>query len=109
MLLVLLANMGRIARWAHEKWLQAHPERSPEQAAAMWYGRMARAIARRGAEKTPSQTAREFARNIKDERLREPVERFTDIYESARFGNSIEDAERLPALYEEVESATKSR
>ena len=38
---LVLANMGRIARMLHEKWLQAHPERSPEQAAAMWYQRMA--------------------------------------------------------------------
>src|ERR1700676_5375608 len=106
--LVLLGNLSRIARLLHEKWLQAHPERSPEQAAAMWYQRMARALARRGVEKPPAQTAQEFVKRIEDSRLREPVARFTQVYESARFGNSTEDVQRLPELYEEVESATRS-
>ncbi|MFZ1139044.1 MAG: transglutaminaseTgpA domain-containing protein [Candidatus Sulfotelmatobacter sp.] len=107
--LVLLANLGRIARLLHEKWLQARPDRSPEQAAAMWYQRMARALARRGVEKPAAQTAQEFVKKIEDSRLREPVARFTEVYESARFGNSIEDAQRLHELFEEVESATRSR
>jgi protein-glutamine gamma-glutamyltransferase len=109
LLLVLLGNLGRIARFLHEKWLQAHPERSPEQAAAMWYQRMARALARRGVKKPPAQTPHEFVRKIEDSRLREPVARFTQVYESARFGNSAEDVQRLPELFEEVESATRSR
>src|ERR1700722_17549989 len=107
--LVLLGNLARIAGWLHEKWLQAHPERSPEQAAAMWYRRMARALARRGMEKPATQTAQEFVKKIEDSRLREPVARFTQVYESARFGNSADDVQRLPELYEEVESATRSR
>ena len=107
--LVLLGNLGRIARLLHEKWLQAHPERSPEQAAAMWYRRMAHALARRGVDKPATQTAQEFVKKIEDRRLREPVARFTQVYESARFGNSTEDVQRLPELYEEVESATRSR
>ena len=44
---------------------------------------------------------------IEDERLRTKVGQFTDAYESARFGNSGDDAQRLPELFEEVESATK--
>jgi hypothetical protein len=104
-----LGNLGRIARRLHESWLQAYPERSPEQAAAMWYRRMARVLARRGVEKPAAQTAQEFAKKIADTRLREPVARFTEVYESARFGNSSEDALRLPELYEEVASATRSR
>jgi len=107
--LLLLGNLGRIARLLHEKWLQANPERSPEQAAAMWYQRMARALARRGVEKTAAQTPQEFVKEIEDNRLREPVARFTAVYESARFGNSADDAQRLPELYEEVESATRTR
>jgi protein-glutamine gamma-glutamyltransferase len=109
LVLMLLGNLGRIARLVHEKWLQAHPERSPEQAAAMWYRRMAHALARRGVDKPAAQTPQEFAKKIEDTRLREPVARFTQVYESARFGNSIDDALRLPELYEEVESATRSR
>ncbi|MGC1645348.1 MAG: DUF3488 and transglutaminase-like domain-containing protein [Candidatus Sulfotelmatobacter sp.] len=107
--LLLLGNLGRIARWLHEKWLQAHPERSPEQAAAMWYQRMVRTVARRGLEKPAAQTAQEFVKKIEDNRLREPVARFTQVYESARFGNSAEDVKRLPELYEEVETAARAR
>jgi hypothetical protein len=108
-ILLLLGNLGRIARLLHEKWLHAHPERSPEQAAAMWYQRMARILARRGMAKPAAQTPQEFVKRIEDSRLREPVARFTAVYESARFGNSVDDAQRLPELYEEVESATRSR
>jgi protein-glutamine gamma-glutamyltransferase len=107
--LLLMGNLGRIARLLHEKWLQAHPERSPEQAAAMWYERMARALARRGMQKPAAQTPQEFVKKIEDARLRTPVARFTDVYESARFGNSADDAQRLPELYEEVELATRGR
>ena len=107
--LLLLGNLGRIARLLHEKWLAAHPERSPEQAAAMWYQRMARALARCGMKKPAAQTAQEFVKKIEDTRLREPVARFTQVYESARFGNSLDDAQRLPELYEEVELATRNR
>jgi protein-glutamine gamma-glutamyltransferase len=106
-LLLVVGNAGRIARMIRRKRLQAHPERSPDEAAAMWYERMARYLARRGVPKSPTHTAREFVRVIEDERLRMPVGRFTDAYESARFGNSSDDALRLPELFEEVELATK--
>jgi transglutaminase-like putative cysteine protease len=109
LLLVLLGNMGRVVRAMYEKWLAAHPEHSPEQSAAMWYHRMARALARRGMKKSRAQTAQEFARQIEDTRLQRPVARFTDVYESARFGNSAADARRLAELYEEVEAATRDR
>ena len=58
-------------------------------------------------KKAAAQTAQEFVRVIEDERLRARVGRFTDAYESARFGNSSHDALRLPELYEEVESVAK--
>lgn len=108
LLLLILGNLGRIIRWLHEKWLSAHPERSPEQAASLWYERMARVLARRGVARPKAETPQEFVRKIEDNRLREPVARFTAVYESARFGNSPEDAQRLPELYEEVEAATRS-
>jgi transglutaminase-like putative cysteine protease len=107
LLLLVAGNVGRLARMIRRKRLQAHPERSPDEAAAIWYDRMARYLARRGVPKSPTQTAREFVRVIEDERLRTPVRRFTDAYESARFGNSSDDALRLPELFEEVELATK--
>lgn len=106
---LLLGNLRRFLHYLHEKSLRAHPERSPEQAAAMWYARMARVLARRGVKKPAAQTAREFVGKIKDANLRAPVARFTDVYESARFGNSADDARLLPELYEEVESASQKR
>ncbi len=107
LLLLLMGNAGRIIRKIRTMRLQAHPERSPDQAAAMWYERMARSLARRGMQKAGTQTPREFVRVIPDERVRLRVGQFTDAYESARFGNSTDDALRLPELFEEVESATK--
>jgi protein-glutamine gamma-glutamyltransferase len=105
--LVLVGSMRWMARFLHEKWLQMHPERSPEQAATLWYGRMARTVARRGTQKSSAQTPQEFLETIENTRLRRPVERFTEVYESARFGNSVEAAQRLPELYEEVELAAQ--
>ncbi len=107
LLLLVLGNAGRIARMIRSRRLRAHPERSPDEAAAMWYERMARYLARRGVKKSGSQTAQEFVHIIEDERLRTRVAQFTDAYESERFGNSADDAQRLPELYEEVELATK--
>ncbi len=106
--LALLGNLGRIASLLQEKWLRAHPERSPEQAAAMWYRRMVRALARGGVEKPAAQTAHEFLMKIEDARLREPVARFTYAYEAARFGDSAEDAKKLEELCNEVELSAKS-
>lgn len=108
LLLLLIANLGRIARWLQEAWLAAHPERSPEQAASMWYERMTRVLAKHGMRKPKAETPQEFANRIENTRWREPVTRFTQVYESARFGNSTEDAQRLPELYEEVETVTRS-
>jgi transglutaminase-like putative cysteine protease len=107
LLLLLLGNAPGIARMIRRRGLQAHPERSPNQAAALWYGRMAEHLARRGVKKSSTQTPREFLQIIEDERLRARVGFFTEAYESARFGNSSHDAQRLPELYEEVELATK--
>jgi protein-glutamine gamma-glutamyltransferase len=106
-LLLVLANAGRIAGMIRTRGLRTHPERSPVQAAAMWYERMAGYLARRGVRKSTAQTAREFVRAIEDERLRTRVEKFTDAYESARFGNSSDDALRLPDLYDEVKLTTQ--
>ena len=105
--LLLLGNASRIARIIRMRRLLAHPERSPHQAAAIWYERMARYLARRGVKKLSGQTPQEFVRVIENQHLRNRVGRFTDAYESARFGSSSDDAVRLPALYEEVELASK--
>jgi len=109
LLFLFVRNLGRILHLLQEYRLSAHPERSPEQAAAMWYGRMARVLARRGMPKPAAQTAREFVERIDDRKVREPVAVFTEVYESARFGNSADDAERLPELYQRVETAARNR
>ena len=108
-LFLLVANLKRFAVALHDLWLRLHPERSPEQAASMWYRRMTRAIARHGVEKSHAQTPQEFASKIEDDLLREPVVRFTAVYETARFGNSPDAAQQLPDLYEEIEEAVRGR
>lgn len=108
-LLFFLSNIARISRGLQRRWLQAHPERSPQQSAAIWYERMTRAVGRHGVQRSAAETPSEFVQKIGDQRLRAPVARFTDVYESARFGNSPEDAHRLPELYEAIELAVKGR
>jgi transglutaminase-like putative cysteine protease len=105
--LLILANFKRIKRVQRGLQLRAHPERSPQQAAAMWYQRMTRVVARKGVPRSAAHTPQEFVQRIEDARLRAPVAHFTEVYESARFGNSAEDVLRLPELYEVVELVTK--
>ncbi len=105
--IVLLANLSRILLWLRQRWLTAHPERSPSNAAAMWYERMLRVVARRSLHKRLTQTPREFVNTVSEEPLRTTISEFTEAYELARFGESRDDAMRLSRLYEEVESAVK--
>lgn len=105
--LLLAANGGRLWRvWARRR-LAAHPETAPSKAASIWYGKMTRVLARRGWRKLPTQTPREFVVQIGDREMRGRVERFTQHYANARFGDSAEDARRLPELYEEISNGTK--
>ncbi|HEU5336841.1 MAG TPA: transglutaminase domain-containing protein, partial [Terriglobales bacterium] len=101
-LLVALASLPRVLRAWRQKRIAARPAAAPEQAATIWYMRMTRATARRGWQKSPSQTPREFAASIGEDSLRHSVDRFTRHYERARFAQSANDAERLPELYEEI-------
>jgi hypothetical protein len=48
------------------------------------------------------QTPKEFLTRIEDPVMRRRVEDFTRAYEAARFGESSEEARRLPELYEEL-------
>jgi transglutaminase-like putative cysteine protease len=105
--LLALVNADRIAEAIRVNRLRAHPESSLEQAATMWYERMIKHLARQGIAKSPSHTAQEFVRTIEDFRLHPPLRRFAEAYESARFGNSVEDARKLPELLREVESVAK--
>ena len=101
-LLLLLAKAPRIWKWVQTLRLRAHPERAPRLAATIWYERLTRMLERRGWRRLPVQTPAEFASAIEDPKLRDRVLRFTQHYESARFGDSATDAGRLPELYEEI-------
>lgn len=79
-----------------------NPQRAPRTAASFWYLRMLKRLGRRGFSKQAAQTPAEFADSISDPGLREDVVIFTEHYERARFNESVEDAQRLPALYEEM-------
>jgi hypothetical protein len=102
--LLLGINARRIWRSWQMRRTAAHPERAPQRAASIWYGRMTRAVARRGWRKATAQTPAEFVITIADVELRERVEQFTRHYENARFGESAEDARKLSGLYEEIKS-----
>jgi hypothetical protein len=66
---------------------------------------MLRQAARRGWPKAATQTPEEFAASISDSKLKDRVSGFTERYENARFGNSADDAARLPDLYEKIKSS----
>jgi len=103
-LLLLGGNATRLWRSVRKFRLAAHPGKSPQLAATIWYERMTRLVARHGWRKSPVQTPGEFVISIDDTAIREQVEEFTRRYESARFGESSEDAAKLPDLYEEIAS-----
>ena len=105
--LALALSFPRLLRTLREMRLARRPSQAPRAAATIWYERMTRVLRRRGMVKTPGQTPQEFARTIDASVLRGSVERFTQHYEKARFGGSEQDAEKLPELYEEVETSAK--
>ncbi|MBV8475847.1 MAG: DUF3488 domain-containing protein [Acidobacteria bacterium] len=80
------------------------PERAPRNSATLWYERMTRTLARRGWRKLPAQTPTEFARSIHEAELNRAVTEFTARYEKARFAESMDDARRLPELYQALSS-----
>jgi transglutaminase-like putative cysteine protease len=102
LLVLLLVNLRPVLGWIRRRWLAAHPEAAPSEAAALWYARLTGKLARQGLRKAESQTPREFLEKIEVQPLRARVEKFTDAYEAARFGGSAEEASRLPDLYEEA-------
>ena len=97
-------NFRAIARSIRDLRLAHKPSKSPHTAATIWYSRMLRTVARRGFSKSATQTPTEFATSITDATLRTSVEKFTERYQRARFGQSVSDAEQLPKLYEELSS-----
>src|SRR5581483_9798390 len=78
--ILLIAFSGSIVAFIVRRRLSAHPERAPAAAAALWYQRMTRAVAKRGWQKNPAQTPAEFVESISDMDLRGAVANFTDHY-----------------------------
>ena len=101
-LLLALPFMPKAWRsWERTRMLR-NPARAPRTSASFWYMRMLKLLARRGVRKEPFQTPEEFTSCIDDPLMRQDVELFTEHYERARFAESVEDAQRLPELYEEI-------
>jgi protein-glutamine gamma-glutamyltransferase len=97
-----LWKIREIYRFVRQRRIASRPARSPRQSATIWYSRMLKAVAKQGYAKPPTKTPQEFAGTIPEVSLRDSITRFTERYERARFGESIEDAEQLPVLYEEI-------
>jgi protein-glutamine gamma-glutamyltransferase len=106
-LLLVLLNLRRLLRAVRAHRLRSHPDRAPQEAAALWYERMVRRLARRGWRKSPSETPRDFVQAIQEPLLQQKVAAFTRAYESARFGRSVDDARVLPELFEEITTAPR--
>jgi transglutaminase-like putative cysteine protease len=101
-LLAALPFLPRAWRRIERARTMRNPQRAPRTSASFWYMRMLKMMAKRGARKEPSQTPEEFTASISDPLMRHDVELFTEHYERARFAESVEDALKLPELYEEM-------
>jgi protein-glutamine gamma-glutamyltransferase len=104
-LVLLIISLPRLLLLSQKIRLARSPRQAPQLAASIWYERMLRRTAKLGWKKSPAQTPEEFASLITDQTIQHCVSDFTEHYERARFGNSAEDASRLPDLYEEIKSS----
>ncbi len=100
--LLALVNLRRLVNGLCARSLRAHPERAPRESATLWYDRMVSRMARLGWRKSPSQTPLDFVAAIQEAALQKKVARFTRAYESARFGQSVDDAQILPQLFKDI-------
>ena len=105
--LLLLFNLRRLLAGFRSRRIAAHPEKSPRMAASIWYERMTRLVERHGWRKSPAQTPAEFVTSIKEVSVRDSVARFTRHYAGARFGDSAQDANRLPELFDEITATAR--
>ena len=101
-LLAALPFLPKAWRSLQRRRMLRNPERAPRTSASFWYMRMLKMMAKRGLRKESSQTPEEFAASIADPLTQQEVALFTEHYERARFDESVEDALRLPELYEEM-------
>jgi len=104
LVILLLVTRSAILAFFTRRRISAYPEKSPQAAATLWYGRMTRSLARKGWRKSAAHTPEEFVHTIADPELRNAVASFTNHYENARFGESAEDAGKLAQGYEQISS-----
>ena len=109
LLACLIAIAPRIYMLLKTRRLASRPERAPEAAASLWYGRAMKYLSRFGWKKLPSQTPAEYAKTIEHDAIREVVEEFTTHYEQARFGHSADSAGRLPELFRRLKTRGQER
>jgi len=108
--LLLLILGGNVHRWWQvmaRRRMAARPQQFPRAAATIWYERTLQALAKRGFPKSPVQTPEEFLRSIPDPVLREGISRITEHYQRARFGDSPQDAARLPEVFRELSAGAR--
>ncbi len=101
-ILIALLNFRRVLGGLRARSLRAHPERAPRESAALWYDRMVGRMARLGWRKSPSETPLDFVAAIQEAALQKKVAKFTRAYESARFGRSVDNAQSLPGLFQDI-------
>jgi transglutaminase-like putative cysteine protease len=106
-LLLLLLIGPRLYTNIRRMRIARKPGLEPQSAATIWYHRALKLLARRGIPKSGRQTPQEFLQTVATASVRQRVQDFTTHYERARFGDSAEDAEKLPELYRELEDAMK--
>lgn len=104
---LVLARVAALIRAIRRFQIARRPEKAPQSAATIWYLRLLKLLSRHGYRKNPAHTPGQFVDSVEASTLKEPIQRFTESYERARFGQSAEDAARLPKLYEDVESASR--
>jgi transglutaminase-like putative cysteine protease len=102
LVIVLLPFAPRAYRNLQRTRMLKNPQRAPKNVASFWYTRMLKLMERKGIRKSPAQTPSEFAATILDPKVRKDVVVFTDHYQRARFAESVQDAQLLPELYEEL-------
>jgi protein-glutamine gamma-glutamyltransferase len=98
----ILWKLRWIVRALRQEAITRKPSKAPQKAAAIWYSRMLKIVARKGYQKQPGATPSEFVKTIPEAALRGSVSNFTERYKRARFGESVADAEQLPGLFEEI-------
>jgi transglutaminase-like putative cysteine protease len=103
---ITLLNLRPLVMALRARILRTHPERAPREAASLWYDRMVKRLGRLGWHKSPSQTPLDFVAAIQEAELQKKVGRFTHAYESARFGQSVDDAQTLPQLFNDITAET---